>query len=103
MAKEAAEHAGYRVLHALVDSLYVERRGARREDYSRMAQEIERQTGLPMALEAVYRYVVFLPSKQASVFHGFLPTLSFRCAYTVFGRLLSLATPTVSPLEGRVF
>jgi DNA polymerase-2 len=29
-----------------------------------MAQETEQQTGLPMALEAVYRYVVFLPSKQ---------------------------------------
>ena len=41
--------------------------------------------------------------QQAGVFHGFLPTLSFRCSYTVFGRLLSLATPTPSPLDGRVF
>ncbi|MBI4165797.1 MAG: hypothetical protein HY508_08700 [Acidobacteria bacterium] len=64
VAMEAAERAGYRVLHALVDSLYVQRAGATREDYARMAQEIERQTGLPMALESVYRYVVFLPSKQ---------------------------------------
>ncbi len=64
VAKETAERAGYRVLHALVDSLYVQRPEATREDYARMAQEIERQTGLPMALEAVYRYVVFLPSKQ---------------------------------------
>jgi DNA polymerase elongation subunit (family B) len=64
VAKEAAERAGYRVLHALVDSLYVQRPDATREDYARMAREIERETGLPMALEAVYRYVVFLPSKQ---------------------------------------
>ena len=41
--------------------------------------------------------------KQPGVFHGFLPTPSFRCSYTVLGRLLSLATPTVSPLDGRVF
>ena len=41
--------------------------------------------------------------KQAGVFHGFLPIPSFRCSYTVLGLLLSLATPTVSPLEGRVF
>ena len=41
--------------------------------------------------------------QQAGVFHGFLPTLSFRCSYTVLGRLLSLATPTPSPLDGRVF
>jgi DNA polymerase-2 len=65
VAMEAAERAGYRVLHALVDSLYLQRAGATHEDYARMAQEIERQTGLPMALESVYRYVVFLPSKQS--------------------------------------
>jgi len=65
VAMEAAERAGYRVLHALVDSLYVQRAGATREDYASMAREIERQTGLPMALESVYRYVVFLPSKQS--------------------------------------
>jgi DNA polymerase-2 len=64
VAKEAAERAGFRVLHALVDSLYVQREDATREDYARMAQEIEQRTGLPMALEAVYRYAVFLPSKQ---------------------------------------
>jgi DNA polymerase elongation subunit (family B) len=64
VAKETAERAGFRVLHALVDSLYVQRADATREDYARMAREIERETGLPMALEAVYRYVVFLPSKQ---------------------------------------
>ena len=41
--------------------------------------------------------------KQAGVFHGFLPTPSCCCPYTVSGRLLSLATPTPSPLDGRVF
>jgi len=64
VAKETAERAGFRVLHALVDSLYVQRAEATREDYARMAREIEQRTDLPMALEAVYRYVVFLPSKQ---------------------------------------
>ncbi len=44
-----------------------------------------------------------VPPGQAGVFHGFLPTPSFRCYYTVLGLLLSLATPMVSPLEGRVF
>jgi DNA polymerase II len=64
VAKEAAELKGFRVLHALVDSLYVEREGATRRDYEQLAQEIERLTGLPLAMEAVYRYVVFLPSRQ---------------------------------------
>lgn len=64
VAKETAEQRGFRVLHALVDSLYVERRGATREDYERLSREIEQRTALPLAVEAVYRYVVFLPSKQ---------------------------------------
>ncbi len=67
VAKETAESAaadGFRVLHALVDSLYVRREGATREDYERLAREIEQRAGLPLAVEAIYRYVVFLPSKQ---------------------------------------
>ena len=66
VAKEIAEESGFRVLHALVDSLYVQKRGAKRGEYQRLADEIEQQTELPVALEAVYRYVVFLPSKQYS-------------------------------------
>jgi DNA polymerase elongation subunit (family B) len=65
VAMETAERAGFRVLHALVDSLYVQRQGATPDDYARLTREIEQHTGLPMALEAVYRYVVFLPSKQS--------------------------------------
>ena len=63
-AKEMAEGQGYRVLHALVDSLYVQRPEATPEEYDHLARQIESSTGLPLALEAVYRYVVFLPSKQ---------------------------------------
>jgi DNA polymerase-2 len=65
VAKETAEARGYRVLHALVDSLYAQKEDATQEDYENLSREIEQRTGLPMALEAVYRYVVFLPSKQS--------------------------------------
>ena len=64
VAKETAEQRGFRVLHALVDSLYVQKEGATREGYEQLAHEIEQRTSLPIALEAVYRYVVFLPSRQ---------------------------------------
>ncbi len=64
VAKETAERQGYRVLHALVDSLYVERPRATPSVYERLAQEIAALTNLPLELEAVYRYVVFLPSRQ---------------------------------------
>lgn len=64
VAKEIAEEQGFELLHALVDSLYVRKDGAERVDFERLAEEIERRTKLPIAIEAVYRYVVFLPSRQ---------------------------------------
>lgn len=63
-AKELAESRGFELLHALVDSLYVHKHGAAREDYEELAREIGARTRLPIAIEAVYRYIVFLPSKQ---------------------------------------
>ena len=64
LAKELAEDRGYEVLHALVDSLYVRKPGATRGDYDALTEEIAARTGLPLAIEAIYRYVVFLPSRQ---------------------------------------
>jgi len=64
VAKEMAESRGYEVLHALVDSLYVQKHGAVREDYAQLARDIEETTKLPLAIEAIYRYVVFLPSTR---------------------------------------
>jgi DNA polymerase elongation subunit (family B) len=41
VAKEIAENNGFTLLHALVDSLYVWKEGATREDFERLAREIE--------------------------------------------------------------
>ncbi|MGH9759099.1 MAG: DNA polymerase domain-containing protein [Candidatus Acidiferrales bacterium] len=65
MAKEIAESRGFELLHALVDSLYIRKNRATPEEYERLTREIEEQTKLPIAIEAIYRYVVFLPSKQS--------------------------------------
>jgi DNA polymerase II len=64
VAKEMAEDRGYEILHALVDSLYVRKAGATRGEYEALAAEIAARTQLPLAIEAVYRYIVFLPSRQ---------------------------------------
>ncbi|HUO34313.1 MAG TPA: DNA polymerase domain-containing protein [Candidatus Acidoferrum sp.] len=64
VAKEIAETHGFSLLHALVDSLYVHKNQATREDYELLAQEIEEKTKLPIAIEAIYRYLVFFPSRQ---------------------------------------
>ena len=64
VAKETAEQQGFRVLHAIVDSIYVQAQGATRKDYEQLALDIAERTDLPISLEALYRYIVFLPSKQ---------------------------------------
>jgi DNA polymerase-2 len=63
-AKEISERAGFRLLHAIVDSLWVEKPGATREDYLRLARALEAATDLPVDLAGVYKFIVFLPSRQ---------------------------------------
>lgn len=66
-AKEAAEDAGFEILHMYVDGLWI-----RRPDCSHPAEfqpvldEITRRTGLPIALDGIYRWVIFLPSRGDS-------------------------------------
>jgi len=80
-AKEIAESRGLRVLHANVDSVWVaqDRRpltadrdgsaavsGQRSvvSDYDALLEEITQVTRIPIALEGIYRWVAFLPSRQ---------------------------------------
>ena len=63
-AKEIAEAHGFRVLHANVDAVWVQKRGTQRKDYDTLMEEITRATEIPIALEGIYRWVAFLPSRQ---------------------------------------
>ncbi|MDQ7841739.1 MAG: DNA polymerase domain-containing protein [bacterium] len=62
-AKELAEAQGYRMLHALVDSMWLHQSGATRADYDALALAIEETTGLPILVEGVYDWITFLPSR----------------------------------------
>lgn len=71
-AKEAAEALGFTVLHLYVDGMWVGRDSppARGEDpspcvadFQPLLDEIAARTGLPIALEGIYRWVAFLPSR----------------------------------------
>jgi DNA polymerase-2 len=62
-AKEVAERQGYRMLHAIVDSLWFVKPGAVRADYDRLAQAITEQTGLSIGVEGLYHWIGFLPSR----------------------------------------
>ena len=63
IAKEVYEDAGYRLLHALTDSLYVTKPGFAMEEVQRLAQEVKRRTGLTLAVEGVFDWISFSPSK----------------------------------------
>jgi DNA polymerase-2 len=64
-AKEAAEDAGFTVLHMYVDGLWVHKPGcAAVNDFQPLLDEIAVRTHLPIALEGVYRWVAFLPSRM---------------------------------------
>lgn len=65
-AKFVAEANGFDVLHLYVDSLFVSRPNASKEDFQSLACEIERETRLPMDLENVYAWFAFLGSRQNS-------------------------------------
>jgi len=62
-AKEVVEPRGFRMLHALVDSMWLHKPGATREDYEVLAQAITAATALPIFVEGVYRWIGFLPSR----------------------------------------
>ncbi|HSF83285.1 MAG TPA: DNA polymerase domain-containing protein [Anaerolineales bacterium] len=63
-AKEAVEDLGGEVLHMYVDGIWAQVPGlSRSEEFQPLLDEIGDRTGLPVALDGVYRWVAFLPSR----------------------------------------
>jgi len=61
-AARTAERRGFRIIHGIVDSLWVKKEGAGPEDYAGLMSEIESETGFSMSFEGVYKWVAFVPS-----------------------------------------
>jgi DNA polymerase-2 len=63
-AKEAAEDLGCEVLHLYVDGMWVKKPGwSTAADFQPLLEGILARTGLPIALDGVFRWVAFLPSR----------------------------------------
>ncbi len=62
-ATRVAERRGFEVIHGIVDSLWVRKEKAGREDYLELMSEIESETGFGMSFEGIYKWVTFLASK----------------------------------------
>ena len=64
-AKEIAEDHGWIVIHAYVDSLFIRRTGAtKEEDFQSLLDVVEEETKLAIEVEEVYSWMAFLSSKQ---------------------------------------
>jgi len=65
LAKEAAEELGFEVLHLYVDGLWVKKEGySKAQDLQPLLEAIHQRTGLPIALDGIYKWIAFLPSRQ---------------------------------------
>lgn len=62
-AVRVAESRGFRVLHGIVDSIWVYRKGAARADYLKLQEAIEHVTGFAISFEGIYKWVAFVHSK----------------------------------------
>jgi DNA polymerase-2 len=62
-AKEAAENLNFKILHMYVDGLWIQHPDCTQaQDFQALPTEISERTKLPIALDGIYRWVVFLPS-----------------------------------------
>jgi DNA polymerase elongation subunit (family B) len=64
-AVRVAESRGFRVLHGIVDSIWVVKQGAAREDYLKLKEVIEQNTGFAISFEGIYKWVAFVHSKRS--------------------------------------
>lgn len=62
-AKDIAEERGFRMLHALTDSLWLSKAGTTEEELRALCGTITAETQVEMSLEGVYKWIVFLSSK----------------------------------------
>ena len=64
LAKETAEEMGFEVLHMFVDALWLRKKGcASVADFQPVLDEISRRTKMMIALDGIYTWLAFLPSR----------------------------------------
>jgi DNA polymerase elongation subunit (family B) len=62
-AARLAEQRSFKIIHGIVDSLYLKKEGATDGDFIELCEEITEKTELPISYEGRYRWIVFLSSK----------------------------------------
>jgi DNA polymerase elongation subunit (family B) len=65
-AKSTAEAGGFKIIYGDIDSLFVQKSRATKEDYEELAAKMARASNLPMSLDRHFRFVGFLPLRRDS-------------------------------------
>ncbi len=63
-ASRTAEEKGFRIIHGIVDSLWLKKKDATNEEYQELCKEIREETKIPLTFEGRYNWIVFLPSRM---------------------------------------
>jgi DNA polymerase, archaea type len=67
-AAKIAERHGFKVLHGIVDSLWIKKDGSggriKEEDYLQLKGSIENKTGFKISFEGIYKWIAFVHSKR---------------------------------------
>ena len=62
-----AESQEFKILHAIVDSIWIQKKNVVNNDYKSLKTEIENKTGFPISFEGIYKWIVFVPSKSNTI------------------------------------
>jgi DNA polymerase elongation subunit (family B) len=65
-ASAIAEAHGFELVHGIVDSFWLRKSDATREEYEDLCKIIRERLGLPISFEGTYKWIVFLSSKTDS-------------------------------------
>jgi DNA polymerase-2 len=58
-----AESRGFKLIHGIVDSMWLKKPGATPAEYENLCREIEAQLHFPIGFEGIYKWIVFLNSR----------------------------------------
>ncbi|MFH1721561.1 MAG: DNA polymerase domain-containing protein [Candidatus Altiarchaeota archaeon] len=61
-AKDICEENGFRVLHGIVDSLWIQKPYVTKDEVDELAKKIEDKLKIPVKNEGLYQWIVFCPS-----------------------------------------
>jgi DNA polymerase, archaea type len=65
-AAEIAEAHGFKLVHGIVDSFWLRKSDATKEEYEDLCKIIREKLSLPISFEGTYKWIVFLSSKTDS-------------------------------------